>query len=52
MRIVSTKFRFNRSRLKIKQYAWGEKYLFSSYLKKKRDGPRQEVAESRVPSPI
>ena len=30
----STNFRFNRSILKIKQYAYGEKYLFPSHLKK------------------
>ena len=33
---LSTKFGFNGSLLKIKQYAWGEKYLFSSHLKKTR----------------
>ena len=39
-------FEFNRSLLKIKQYAQGEKYLFSSHLKK------NEMAQGRVPSPI
>ena len=46
MIFFSTKFGFNSSLLKIKQYALGEKYLFSSHLKKKRwpkagGGPRQ-----------
>ena len=41
MIFFSTKFGLNRSLLKIKQYAYGEKYLFSSRLRKKRDGPRQ-----------
>ena len=32
----STKFGFIRSLLKINQHAYGEKYLFSSHLKKTR----------------
>ena len=46
MFFFSTKFRFNRSLLKIKQYALVEKYFFS--FKKKRHGPRQGVAQGRV----
>ena len=38
--------------LKKKQYALGEKYLFSSQFKKKWDGPRQGVAQGRVYLPI
>ena len=41
MNFFSTKFGFNRSFLKIKQYAYGEKFLFSSHLKK------NEMAEGR-----
>ena len=41
MSFFLTKFGFNRSLLKIKQYSYGEKYLFFSHLKK------NEMAQGR-----